>query len=604
MKNLIRNLFIFLLIFLVIASIFSLFNIRSKKTEEINLNQLVKQINEEKIKSIVVEDAKLTITTIEDQKQIVYKEEKETLSDLFENYQIPLEKRAKISVTVKSSSSKNVWLTIILPLLIPLLFIIGFFYFMMRQVRGASNRALTFGQVKPEQAGMKNKKVRVTFKDVAGIKEAKEEIMEVVEFLRSPQKFTAVGAKIPKGVLLLGPPGTGKTLLARAVAGEAKVPFFHISGSEFVEMFVGVGASRVRSLFDKAKKEVPCIVFIDELDAVGRQRGAGLGGSHDEREQTLNQILVEMDGFEPNLGLVVLAATNRPDILDPALLRPGRFDRRIILDMPDIKDRTEILKIHAQGKPFADSVSLKKIAERTPGFSGADLANLLNEAAILTARLGKGKIGMPEILESVEKVMLGPERKSHLLSEKEKEITAYHEAGHALVAHLLPHCDPVQKVSIIARGMAAGYTLKIPEKDKYLHTKSEFTDDLAAFLGGYAAEKAKFGEVTTGAANDLKQATALARKLVTKYGMSSLLGPRTFGLKEELIFLGREISERRDYSEETARLIDEEVSKFITSAYQQAQKIIKTNKKTLDKVAKLLLKKETLERPEFEKLFK
>jgi cell division protease FtsH len=604
MKNLIRNLFIFLLIFLVIASIFSLFNIRSKKTEEINLDQLVKQINEEKIKSIVVEDAKLTITTIEDQEQIAYKEEKETLSDLFENYQIPLEKRAKISVTVKSGSGKNVWLTIILPLLIPLLFIIGFFYFMMRQIRGASNRALTFGQVKAKQGGMKNKKVQVTFKDVAGIKEAKEEIMEVVEFLRSPRKFTAVGAKIPKGVLLLGPPGTGKTLLARAVAGEAKVPFFHISGSEFVEMFVGVGASRVRSLFDKAKKEVPCIVFIDELDAVGRQRGAGLGGSHDEREQTLNQILVEMDGFEPNLGLVVLAATNRPDILDPALLRPGRFDRRIILDMPDIKDRAEILKIHAQGKPFSDSVSLKKIAERTPGFSGADLANLLNEAAILTARRGKGKIGMSEILESVEKVMLGPERKSHLLSEKERKITAYHEAGHALVAHLLPHCDPVQKVSIIARGMAAGYTLKIPEKDKYLHTKSEFTDNLAAFLGGYAAEKAKFGEVTTGAANDLKQATALARKLVTKYGMSSLLGPRTFGLKEELIFLGREISERRDYSEETARLIDKEVSKFITSAYQQAQKIIKTNKKSLEKIAKLLLKKETLERPEFERLFK
>jgi len=471
-------------------------------------------------------------------------------------------------------------------------------------MRSASNQAFKFGESQVREITTKDKKLRVTFKDVAGVKEAKEELQEIIEFLKNPRKFVNLGAKIPKGVLLVGPPGTGKTLLARAVAGEANVPFFHISGSEFVEMFVGVGASRVRDLFRKAKRNLPCIVFIDELDAVGRQRGAGLGGSHDEREQTLNQILVELDGFEPNIGLVVMAATNRPDILDPALLRPGRFDRKVILDMPDLKDREEILKIHSRGKPLASTVNLKKIAERTPGFSGADLANLMNEAAILAARKNKNKIGEAEILQSIEKVLLGPERKSHILSEKEKKIVAYHEAGHALVAHELPHCDPVQKVSIIARGQAAGYTLKMPTEDRYLRTKSEFLDNTAALLGGYAAEQKIFGEATTGAANDLRQATEIIKKLVTDFGMSEILGPRTYGEREELIFLGREITEQRDYSEKTAQIIDEEISKLINLCYNKAKEIIEKKGNYLHKIANALLEKETLEKEEFEKLFK
>ena len=412
-----------------------------------------------------------------------------------------------------------------------------------------------------------------------------------------------MGAKIPKGVLLLGPPGCGKTLLARAVAGEAVVPFFHISGSEFVEMFVGVGASRVRDLFNKAKKGAPAIVFIDEIDAVGRQRGAGLGGSHDEREQTLNQILVEMDGFDINTNVIVVAATNRPDVLDPALLRPGRFDRRVVLDSPDINDREEILKIHVKRKPLAKGVSLRDVAERTPGFSGADLENLLNEAAILTVRRGKKQVGMQEILESIEKVILGPERKSHILNKKEKEITAFHEAGHAVVAHFLPHCDPVRKISIISRGQAAGFTLKLPEEDKKLHTKSEFTDDIASLLGGWVSEQEIFGEITTGATSDLKKATDLARKLVMQYGMSEL-GPQTFGDKEELIFLGKEIHEQRNYSEKIAEAIDKEVAKFISEARKKAGEVVAKQKDKVKLVAETLLKKETLEREAFERLVK
>jgi len=422
--------------------------------------------------------------------------------------------------------------------------------------------------------------------------------------LRDPGKFTRVGAKIPKGVLLMGPPGTGKTLLARAVAGEANVPFLSISGSEFVEMFVGVGASRVRDLFKRAKKAAPSIIFIDEIDAVGRQRGAGLGGSHDEREQTLNQILVEMDGFDPNANIIVLCATNRPDVLDPALLRPGRFDRRIVLDIPDVRDREEILKIHSRGKSLEEKISLREVAERTPGFTGADLANLLNEAAILTARLNKKKIGVPEILESVERVLLGPERKSHILSEEEKKITAYHEVGHALVNYILPHTDPVRKISIISRGMAAGYTLKLPKEDKHLRSYSEFIDELAVLLAGFVSEKKKFGEVTTGAANDLKEATELARRIITVYGMSEALGPRTFGEREELIFLGREITEQRNYSEKTAELIDKEINKLISNALKTAEKIIEEKKDKLEEIVNLLIKKETIERKEFEALFK
>ena len=427
-----------------------------------------------------------------------------------------------------------------------------------------------------------------------------------MEFLQHPKKFISVGAKIPKGVLLMGNPGTGKTLLARAVAGEANVPFLHISGSEFVEMFVGVGASRVRDLFNKAKKSTPCIIFIDEIDAVGRQRGTGMGGSHDEREQTLNQILTEMDGFDPNQGIIVMAATNRPDVLDPALLRPGRFDRRIVLDMPDLPDREQILKIHAQGKPLVKGVSLKRVAERTPGFSGADLANLMNEAAILTARRGKKQITMDELIDSIEKVLLGPERKSRVLSKEERKITAYHEAGHALVARKTPHSDQVHKISIISRGHAAGYTLKLPAKEKYLKTRGEFLAELAVAMGGYSAEKMIFGEenLTTGASNDLKVATRLARTMVTQYGMSEKLGPRTYGQKDDVVFLGRDIAEQKDYSEKAAEMIDEEVTRLMKEAEIKAQNILTKNKIMLDKIVNILLKKETIEKEEFESLFK
>jgi cell division protease FtsH len=486
------------------------------------------------------------------------------------------------------------------PTLVPIFFIAILFIFIVRQLQGANNKAMMFGNSGAREFS-KDSKNKIAFKDVAGAREAKEELMEEVDFLKNPKKFVEVGAKIPKGVLLMGSPGTGKTLIARAVAGEAGVPFFHISGSEFVEMFVGVGASRVRDLFAKAKKSAPCIVFIDEIDAVGRQRGAGLGGSHDEREQTLNQILVEMDGFEPNLGVIVIAATNRPDVLDPALLRPGRFDRRVILDVPDITEREEILKIHAQGKPLEESVNLRRLAERTPGFSGADLANLLNEAAIRAARHDRKTITLEDALESIEKVLIGPERKSHILLPKEREITAYHEAGHALVAHLLPHADPVHKISIISRGRAAGYTLKLPTEDKKMHNKSEFLDDLAMLLAGHLAEQEIFGDVTTGASDDLRRATALARELVVSYGMSEL-GTRTFGEKNEMIFLGREIHEARDYSEKTAEEIDAEINRLITSAHRVACDIIKKERAKLDLIAKTLLEKETIEKEEFEKL--
>jgi cell division protease FtsH len=443
-------------------------------------------------------------------------------------------------------------------------------------------------------------KPTVTFDDVAGVEEAKQELSEVVEFLKNREKFQSLGARIPKGVLLVGPPGTGKTLLARAVAGEAGVPFFSISGSEFVEMFVGVGASRVRDLFDQAKRNAPCIIFIDEIDAVGRQRGAGLGGSHDEREQTLNQILVEMDGFDTSTTVIVLAATNRPDILDPALLRPGRFDRRVVLDAPDINGRLGILKVHSKGKPLANLADLETIAKATPGFSGADLANLINEAAILAARRGKKSIEMSELGESIDRVIAGPERKSRRISPKEKEMTAYHEAGHALVAKMLPNADPVHKISIISRGRMGGYTRMLPTEDKYVATRSEYKDFLAVSMGGRVAEELIYNEMTTGAAQDMKQATDLSRKMVTVYGMSEKMGPRTFGQKEEMIFLGREISEQRDYSEKTALQIDVEVSKLIEEAHQTAIKILTDNKERLIHVAQVLVVKETLEGAEME----
>ncbi len=600
-KSLFKNLFLVFLILLTVSAVFSLLIIPNQKVKKISLSELASEINQEKVKSIVVQGNKLHIELQDGSKQISQKEVESSLSESLKNYGLEPKKIQKVNLEVKQISNLSFWLINLLPFLLPLIFLIIFFWYMFRGSRQGQMQAFSFGRSKARMI-MPEIGKKITFKDVAGVKEAKEELKEVVEFLKHPKKFLKIGARIPKGVLLMGAPGTGKTLLARAVAGEANVPFFHISGSEFVEMFVGVGASRVRDLFKTAKKHTPCIIFIDEIDAVGRQRGAGLGGGHDEREQTLNQILVEMDGFETDTQIIVMAATNRPDVLDPALLRPGRFDRRIILDEPDINDRKEILKIHTANKPLAKDVNLSEIAERTPGFTGADLSNLVNEAAILAARKNQKIIHQTDFLQSIEKVLLGPERKSHILSKKEKEIAAYHEAGHALVAASLPHTDPVRKVSIIARGKAAGYTLKLPEYDKHLRTRSEFIDELAVLLGGYTAEKLIFNELTTGASGDLKEAFELAKKLVTRYGMSKKLGPVAFGGREELVFLGREITTEKDYSEEVAAEIDKEIAKLINNAYKTAQKILKEKKKILNRIAKALIKKETLEKEEFEKL--
>ncbi len=602
MKSLLKNFLIFLIVFLIISGFFSLLSSPAKNLQEIGLNDLVGKIKNKEIKEISVENDRLNSLSFDQKNYFTFKEENESLINLLNNYGVSPEELSGVSINIKSTKGKDVFFNVIFPILFPLLLLIIIIFFFSKQIRGAGMQAFKFGESQARKINPQDKKVKTTFQDVAGVKEAKDDLTEIVDFLKNPKKYIKLGAKIPKGVLLIGLPGCGKTLLARAVAGEAGVPFFHISGSEFIELFVGVGASRVRDLFSKAKKNLPAIVFIDELDAVGRQRGAGLGGSHDEREQTLNQILVELDGFEPNIGLIVLAATNRPDILDPALLRPGRFDRKVILDLPDIKDREAILKIHSRGKPLAPEVNLRKVAERTPGFTGADLESLLNEASILAAKRDRKEIGQPEVLESVERVLLGPERKSHILSEKEKEIVAYHEAGHAIVSYSLPGCDPVQKISIISRGQAAGYTLIMPEQEKSLRTKSEFLDNLSALLGGYAAEEKVFGQVTTGAANDLYKVTQLARKLVTEYGMSKILGPRTFGEKEELVFLGREISERRDYSEEFARIIDKEVSSFIESCHKVSSSVLEKNGDKLKNLALVLLKNETIEKEQFIKI--
>jgi len=600
MKNLFKNFFLILIIFLTISYLFSLYSTKSTPVEKIGLEKLVQEINNEEVSSITVKGDNLSVVLKDNRQQTAYKEPGESLSQLLRNYEVSPEKMTAVNVKIKNDSTATIILTTVLPLLIPILVFAGLFYFIMRSAQGVNNRALSFGQTTAKEVD--RRKNKITFKDVGGVKEAKEELQEVVQFLKQPKKFTDLGAKIPKGILLLGSPGTGKTLLARAVAGEADVPFFSLSGSEFVEMFVGVGASRVRDLFKKAKKSAPCIIFIDEIDAVGRRRGAGLGGSHDEREQTLNQILVEMDGFETNTNVIVITATNRPDVLDPALLRPGRFDRQVVLDEPDIKDRYDILKIHAANKPLAKDANLQLVAQRTPGFSGADLANVLNEAAILAAKKNKKIIDNEDLLVSIEKVMLGPERKSRLLSDKEKEITAYHEAGHALVTHYLPHTDPVQKISIVARGQAGGYTLKMPGQDKHLQSKQEFIEEIAVLLGGYSTEKIVYNEVTTGATSDLRQATSLARRLVTDYGMSDKLGPRTFGEKEEMIFLGREIHEQRDYSEKVAEEIDQEINNFIHQARLMAEEIINNHRQELEALAHELIAKETIEKNTFEKM--
>lgn len=603
MKNFLRSFTIFFIVFIALAGLLSLFNLDTTEIETVGIADVAERIKNEEVKSILIDGNTLEITLTNDEKLNSRKEPEESLSTVLRNYGIEADTLRTVDITVKEASGAAVWLGAILPILIPTLLIVLFFWFIMRQAQGMNNRAMSFGQTQQKETEKEQKKRKpTTFKDVAGSEEAKQELMEVVDFLSHPKKFHAVGAKIPKGVLMIGPPGTGKTLIAKAVAGEAQVPFLHISGSEFVEMFVGVGASRVRDLFKKAKKVGPAIIFIDEIDAVGRQRGSGLGGSHDEREQTLNQILVEMDGFDTDTAVIVIAATNRPDVLDPALLRPGRFDRQVVIDLPDIKARESILQVHAIGKPLGPDVKLNVVAQRTPGFSGADLSNLLNEAAILTARENKKEISQLHCLEAIEKVMLGPERKSHVITEHEKNVTAYHEAGHALVAHEIPDADPVHKISIIARGRTGGYTLKLPETERGLHTKQEFLGDLSVMLAGHATELFIFKDITTGASNDLTKATQLARALITQYGMSEKLGPRTFGTKDEMVFLGKEIHERRDYSEAIAQQIDEEVSSILDAAYKRAQSIIKKHKAKLDAIVTALLEKETLEREQFEKI--
>ena len=594
-KILIKNIFWLILAVMVLALL--LVNYNFETTDTVEMSEFIGRVRAGEVSSVDVKGQEINITFTDESVAVVYKEPSESLVEMLNNYGISQDQIAGLNINVQEDQVQ--WYVMILPYLLPFLLLGVIFWFFFRQVQGQNTKAMSFGESRARETS-KSTKDKITFKDVAGVLEAKEELHEVVDFLKHPKKFVALGAKIPKGVLLMGSPGTGKTLLARAVAGEAAVPFFHISGSEFVEMFVGVGAARVRDLFTKAKKNAPCILFIDEIDAVGRQRGAGLGGSHDEREQTLNQILVEMDGFDPHIGVIVIAATNRPDVLDPALLRPGRFDRRVILDLPDIRDREAILKIHAKNKPLAQGVDLLKVAQRTPGFSGADLANLLNEAAILAARRDKKKIENDDVLESIEKVMIGPERRSHILNDHERKVTAYHEAGHALVAHMLPEADPVHKVSIISRGPAAGYTLKLPTEDRHLHSKSDFMAELSVMLAGYLTEDKVFGDVTTGASNDLKQATKLAQEMVKRYAMADDL--RTFGAQEEMVFLGRDFHDEKDYSEKTAERIDKAITEILESSKTTAEDILTEHKNKLDLITNKLLEKESLEKEEFEEL--
>ncbi len=601
-KNLAKNFIFILLIFLIISGFFSLLARPFEKEKKISLTQLTEEIDQEKIKKIIVSGNELEIIYQDDSKAISRKEAETALSQSLINYGVDKEKLKGIEIETKETGETWTWLGPILLSLLPLLIIGLFFWMMFRQARTGAMQVFDFTRARARLFGAgEQPKERVSFEEVGGLKEAKEELKEIVDFLKNPKKYLQIGAKIPRGVLLMGPPGTGKTLLAKAIASQAGVAFFSISGSEFIELFVGVGSSRIRNLFEQARKVGKAIVFIDEIDSVGKIRGVGITGGHEEREQTLNQLLAEMDGIGREENLIVIGATNRPEYLDPALLRPGRFDRRIVLDLPDVNEREEILKIHCRGKPLSLDVNLREIAERTAGFSGADLANLVNEAAILAARRNKHQLYQEEILESIEKVLLGPERKSHILSKKEKEIAAYHETGHALVSVSFPEAEPVRKISIIARGMAAGYTLKTPKEERKIKTKSEFLAEIATLLGGYCAEKIKFGEITTGGANDLERASELARKLVKEYGMSSL-GPVAFGKKEELIFLGREFAESRNYSEKIAAQIDKEVAGFVKNGENTAKKILIKKKKLLEKIAKTLIEKETIEKEEFEKL--
>ncbi len=598
-----------ILIILFISVAYSMIFPGGDKPEQISLSQLSNDISSGLVQKVEVKGDALTITynstsTATSTPLLIKESKKEegvALTQSLANYKVSEEALSKVNIDIGSDTGFSYWFMNLAPFLIPILLIGIFIWMLTRQMKGAGVQAMSFGQSKARIILPTDKKQRVTFADVAGSKEAKEELAEVVDFLKNPKKFLDIGAKIPKGILLMGAPGTGKTLLARAVAGEAGVAFFSISGSEFVEMFVGIGASRVRDLFKMAKNAAPSIIFIDEIDAVGRVRGGGMGGGNDEREQTLNQILVEMDGFEQNEKVIVMAATNRPDVLDPALLRPGRFDRRVIIDLPDRNDREAILKVHSKEKPFAEDVNLRTIAERTPGFSGADLFSLMNEGAILAAREGRQKVSQFDLIRSIEKVMMGPERKSHLLSTKEKEITAYHEAGHALVSSLLPYADPVHKISIIARGRAGGYTLHLPFEDRRLQSKKEFLDDIAVSLGGYVTEKMVFHDLTTGPSNDLQVSTALARDMVTKYGMSEKMGPIAFEGEGGRTMFGRGVNDK-EYSDKINAEIDAEVYDIMNGNMKRAEKIITDHKKALNAIAKRLIETETIEREEFEKL--
>ena len=584
-----RNSFVYLMILVaVIAIVVIFFRPGAEESDKKELSQVINDAKAQNISKVEVNGNTLDVTLKDGGEYTARKEDNSSFVEILTTNEVsPLP-----TIEVKEPSAFGDWFGLLLQFL-PILIFIGLILFMMRQAQGSNSQAMSFGKSRARM--FTANKPSVTFADVAGVDEPKEELQEVVEFLKYPEKFVALGARIPRGVLLVGPPGTGKTLLARAVAGEAGVPFFSISGSEFVEMFVGVGASRVRDLFDQAKRNSPCIVFVDEIDAVGRQRGAGLGGSHDEREQTLNQILVEMDGFDTNTNVIVVAATNRPDILDPALLRPGRFDRQVVIDAPDVKGRVAILEVHTKGKPLDKDVALEVLAKRTPGFSGADLANLVNEAAIMAARGNKKRVAMPEFEEAIDRVMLGPERKSRVRSARENEMVAYHESGHALVAYKLENFDPLFKITIVSRGMAGGYTQALPDEDRHLNTRSYLEKMLAMMLGGHSAEEAVFGEMSTGASDDISKVTRTARAMVTRFGMSERLGPRTFGHKEELVFLGREISEQRDYSEKIAEEIDDEVRRIIENAHTLARTIIRENRDKLDHLAHKLMEIETME---------
>lgn len=593
MNKFFKNVLFYLLIIMVIIWMFDLYGEKNSKPADISYTSFMQHVQQDEIKQVTIVDNVIS-GKLKDGKEF---------STVAPNDSKLVEKLEAKKVDIKAElPPQPPWWMSILSSILPMLIIVGLWFMLMNQGGAGGGKVMNFGKSRARRYD--EEKLKITFKDVAGAEEAKQELEEVVEFLKHPQKYNDLGAKIPKGVLLYGPPGTGKTLLAKAVAGEAGVPFFSISGSDFVEMFVGVGASRVRDLFDQAKKSAPCIVFIDEIDAVGRQRGAGLGGGHDEREQTLNQLLVEMDGFSANEGIIMIAATNRPDILDPALLRPGRFDRQIVVDRPDIKGRTEILKVHVKGKPIGPDVNLDVIAQRTPGFTGADLSNLVNEAALLTARKDKKAINMPEMEEAAERVIMGPERKSRVISDKEKRLTAYHEGGHTIVGMLLEHTDPVHKVTIIPRGRAGGYTLSLPKEDKYYATRSEMLDELKVLLGGRVAEALVLKEISSGASNDLQRATQLARQMICEYGMSENIGPVTFGHRQDQVFLGRDIARDKDYSEEVAAEIDKEVRSFMEDAYAATEKLLSNNIDKLHVIAKALMEKETLEEEEINQLVK